>query len=339
MASVRGPRGPDDRRHGGDGQPGADRAHRPRVDGEDGEGGQREDPARRDDGLTQPRHAIQREHHRGASGGRGEAEQPAVGGDERGRRGKARARAEAQRAEHQAEPCRDEADVQTGDRQDVRQPGAGIALPHRHVQIGPARDHERVHERRPRAEQPRAACRHPVAQPPAAARVRVEQAYAARDQDSPIRRAEPPPRDHPRGPAARGLPSEPTNLQGAAAGTALDVTLNDAARAGHGILEADRRGASEAVPFPHQPAPNARTSRRPLSPRRPPPQHPGHQHHAARRADGRAARQHRGANQHRQPRVQRTAHGERVEPGPQADAEGDGYVEDRRPHRRAAVNG
>ena len=112
----------------------------------------------------------------------------------------------------------------------MRESRARIAFAQGGIEIGAARDDERVDERRPLAEQAPAACADPVAQGAAAARDCIELAHPPRDQDAATEVAKKPPRDNPCRTTMSCVMIGPTNGQRAAALTGLGSSFDDAAR-------------------------------------------------------------------------------------------------------------
>src|SRR5207244_8894405 len=91
-----------------------------------------------------------------------------------------------------------EGDAQPGDREEVREPRARVALAQLGVEVGAARNDERVDERRPLAEEAAAPLADPVAEGTAATRRRIELAQAPCDEDAAIRLAQEAARGDPR---------------------------------------------------------------------------------------------------------------------------------------------
>src|SRR5439155_1300968 len=139
------------------------RAERERIRQQHAQRREGDQAARRHDALAQPADLGEHQHRARPHRRRRQAEQPEIGTEQEDGRGEARTRRETKLAEQQREPGGEKPDVQTRNRQEMRQPRADVALANIGVEDRVGREHQRVHDRRPRPEQFRAPAREPVA--------------------------------------------------------------------------------------------------------------------------------------------------------------------------------
>ncbi len=235
--------------------------------------------------------------------------------------------------------------MQSRDREQVRQPRLRVAVAHGRVELGAARDHQRLDERRPRAEQPLDARHDPVPQGAAPAPHPIEQLHPPRDEHPARRVAGEAPRHHPRRAAPRRRPLRPAHPQPTTARRPpYNLDVYETAAVGRRIDEPHDRGAGIRIPHPASriPAPFSSTCRAPLPHRSLTPEQSRDAHDPHCRPERRLPPEHERHSEHghQNPRIPHPA--SRIpknnEAGPQADPERDRKPHDRRFHPAASAS-
>ena len=183
--------------------------------------------------------------------------------------------------------------MQTRDREQMREPRAGITFPDLRIELGAPRDDQCIHERCAGAKQPAAAVRDAITQRSPPARHGVQFADATRHEKAARNIAEKSAGDDPCRAAVRGVSVGPANGESAAAAAAAHQTFGDATGDGDGIGELDSHGARNPGACPL-----SNTRRALLTERGRAPQGAGNQHEGERRGQGSGATQQQRANQH-----------------------------------------